>query len=684
DEVLKHIPVTPVANKTYQNKGNLQFEDVGEKWGLNQLTFSNGAAYGDLDNDGDLDLVINNENQPSFIYRNNSAQLKDNHFIGVQLKGDSNNLFAIGSKIKVYAKEKFFYRELIPSRGFQSSVDYKQIIGTGAMEKIDSVIIQWPDLSYSSYYNLKSDSVYSFNKQGAHPPPLEKACLPVGRGEVSPQAKRGISAFFDSVSQSFQKHIEDDYIDFYFERNIPAMLSREGPKAAVADINNDGTDDVYIGGTKDHPGQIYLQEADGEFRKDDQKLFYQFASFEDGACLFFDADGDGDKDLFIAPGGNVEPEFAREMQCRLLINDGKGKFSIGAKAFPATGINSSSAISFDFDNDGDPDLFVGGRSVSRNYGADPRSFIFVNDGKGVFSDLGKTAPSAIDNIGMVTGAAWEDITGDKNKELIIVGEWMAPRIFSYNGKQFMEIKSDLNDMKGWWQSVAVADLDHDGRNDLVLGNIGENFYLNPDKEHPVKLWMNDFDGSGDIDKVLTRRVDGADKPVFLKNDIQDQVPGIKKENLKNHDFALKSIHEIFSTETVNKARIKEFNFSSSVVALNKGNGNFTIKKLPFRGQLSSVNVIKLLDINNDGALDIITGGNRSGFPPQLEKLDASYGDVFINRDNGNFEWQGFNKTNLKIYGEVRDIVELDSKKDRYLLFLRNNDYPKMYRINKLK
>lgn len=685
DEVLKHIPVTPVANKTYRNKGNLAFEDVGDKWGLGQLTFSNGAAYGDLDNDGDLDLVINNENQPSIVYRNNSSELKQQHYIGLQLKGDSNNLFAIGSKIKVYTGGEFFYRELIPSRGFQSSVDYKQIIGTGAARKIDSLIIQWPDLSSTIHYNLQTDSTYSFTKQGAFSPLRKEIVSSFGRRGFSEgdKTERGIS-LFDSVKQTFQKHFEDDYIDFYYERNIPAMLSKEGPKAAVADVNGDGLDDIYIGGTKNHPGQLYIQSANGEFKKNDLQVFYQFVTFEDGATVFFDADGDGDKDLFIGPAGNNDPEFSREMQCRLLLNDGKGNFSIHSKAFPSAGINTSVAVPFDFDGDNDLDLFVGARSLSRNYGEDPTSFIFINDGKGNFRDFTKEKNADIAKIGMVTSAAWENITGDSKKELVIVGEWMSPRIFSYNGQKFVEIKSNLADMKGWWQSIAVADLNNDGKNDLVLGNIGENFYLNPDKEHPVKLWMNDFDGSGNVDKVLTRKIDGADKPVFLKNDIQDQVPGIKKENLKHHDFALKSIGEIFPGELVKNAKVKEFNYSSSVIAINKGNGEFDIQKMPYRAQLSSVNVIKLMDIDGDGKIDVLTGGNRSGFPPQLQKLDASFGDVFLNKGNSKFEWQNFDKTNLKVRGEVRDLVQLNVRNDKYLLFLRNNDYPKMYRINKMK
>lgn len=668
DEVLKHIPVTPVANKTYRNAGNLKFDDVGDKWGLGQPSFSNGAAYGDLDNDGDLDLIINNENQPSFIYKNNTNEINKPGFISVQLKGDSNNLFAIGSKIKIYNKGNFIYRELIPSRGFQSSVDYKQIIGMGKEPAPDSMVIVWPDLSTTVYEKPQPGKHYHIDKS------KEKCRKPI------PAMPLKEYVIFDSVPNIFEKHIEDDYIDFYYERNIPQMLSREGPKAATADVNGDGLTDIYIGGTKDHPGQLYLQDKKGAFVKTNQPVFYQFSAFEDGACIFFDANKDGHPDLFIGSGGNNHPEFSREMQCRLLINDGKGNFQLKADAFPHIGVNAGAVAANDFDNDGDLDLFIGGRSVSQDYGVSPPSFLCVNDGTGKFIDITKTNKE-LERPGMVTGAIWEDITGDSAKELIIVGEWMSPLIYSFEDGKIIPVKTNLNELKGWWQSIAVADLNNDGKKDIIIGNVGENFYLNPTKEQPVKLWINDFDGSGNADKILTRKIDGKDKPVFLKNDIQDQVPGIKKENLKHHDFALKSINELFGDDLVKKAAVKEFNFAPSIIALNKGGGNFEVLKMPYRAQLSSVNAIRCLDINNDGLVDIVTGGNRSGFPPQLQKLDASFGDVFINKGNAHFEWISNKLSNLKVEGEVRDIAEIKTGAVTCLLFLRNNQYPKMFRLN---
>lgn len=672
DEVLKVIPVTLMLNKVYKNKGNLQFSDQGIAWGFTQPSFSNGAAYGDLDNDGDLDLVINNENQPAFLYKNNSRELNKNHYIGLNLKGKGQNTFAIGTKIKIYKGSKLFYRELIPSRGFQSSVDYKQVIGLGQLKDVDSMSVQWPDLSYVRFLHPAIDSVYNINQQQS---PL-----------IENRPKENISftasqPFFDSVKNIFDKHKEDAFVDFYYERNIPEMLSREGPKAACGDVNNDGLTDIYIGGTAGYPGQLYLQNNSGSFEKKEENIFQQFIEFEDEAVLFFDADKDGDLDLFVGPGGNNNPPYSRLMQNRLLKNDGHGIFTLDGEAFPNNGVNVGVAIANDFDHDGDLDLFVGGRSTPRDYGVDPSSFIYLNDGNGHFSDIAKTRNPEIAHIGMVTSAVWADVEGNNDKELIIAGEWMSPRIFSYVGDRFKEIKTNLLSMSGWWQSIAVADLNKDGKADLILGNIGENFYLCPNKENLVKLWLADVDGNGETDKIITRTVEGKDKPVFLKNEMQDQFPFIKKDNLKNQDYAKKSIQELFKPETLSKAIVKEFKYPSSCIAFNNGNGNFSIQKLPDRAQLSCINAIACLDVNNDGLLDIVTGGNRSGFPPQLQKLDASYGDVFINNVKGGFSWVGSAQSGISVEGEVRDIIRLNAGSKSYLLFLRNNDFPRMYSIN---
>ena len=668
DEVLKKIPQTPVVNKAYRNLGDLRFSDEGMNWGFTQKAFSNGAAYGDLNNDGALDLVINNENGPAFIYRNNARETTDHSFLGVFLKGKEKNTFAVGSKIKLYVGDQILSREVVPSRGFQSSVDYKQIIGLGQGNKIDSMLIIWPDRTFTKFDYPPKDTVLVIQQP-------EKAPMYEGFYQVSH------APIFEQVKTDFDQHREDDNIDFYYERNILQMLSREGPKAIVGDVNGDGLADLFIGGTKGFPGQIYLQTGKGDFIKMKQPSFDQYIDFEDGAAVFFDVDGDGDLDLFIGPGGNRDQPFSRQMQNRLFKNDGKGNFTIDAKALPPNGMNISVAIANDFNGDGFPDLFVGGRNTPREYGVTPTSYIYQNDGTGHFTDITQKVNPDIGTIGMVTGAAWADITGDGKKELIITGEWMAPRIFSYNGEKFIEIKSNLNQFFGMWQTVLATDVNGDGKTDLVLGNIGENFYLRPDLANPVKLWINDFNKNGSQDKILTYTVDGKDKPVFLKHDFQDQIPAIKKQNLKHADYALKSMPELFPPEVISNCTVKSWNYCSSIVAINEGNGQFRIEKLPAMVQLSSVNKIHAMDVNKDGIKDLVLGGNLFTFLPQFERLDASFGGVLLNNGKGNFKWVAQQQSGLNVQGMVRDIVEIPDRNKWNILFLLNDDFPVMYRLN---
>jgi hypothetical protein len=669
DQVLKHIPQNPLVNKAYQNQKDLRFIDMAKAWGFKQPSFSNGAAYGDLDNDGDLDLVVNNENEPAFVYRNNSREINKNHFIGLKLQGKDKNTFAIGSKVNIYRGSEIITRELIPSRGFQSSMDYKLIIGLGQSTVIDSMVITWPDLSVSSYLHPAVDTVHVIKQ-------VEKNNL------FHPFIKKSIPHLMDSVKTVFEKHQEDGNIDFYYERNLPKMLSREGPKAACGDVNNDGLEDVYIGGTFGHAGQLYLQKKNGGFEKKPEKAFEQFKDFEDVAVLLFDCDHDGDLDLLVCPGGNNNKPDSREMQLRLYKNDGKGNFEIDVSAFPNTGMNIAVAVAEDFNHDGFPDLFIGGRSDPRNYGVDPSSYLFVNDGKGHFTDIAKTKNPDIAHIGMVTGAAWADVTGDAQKELIITGEWMSPRIFSFHGDHFEEVKTNLTDMLGWWQTVTVADLNGDGKNDLILGNIGENFYLHPDKEHPVKLWLNDFDQNGSSDRVLTSTINGKDMPVFMKHEMEDQLPSLKKKNLKHRDYASKSMQELFSSELINTCVVKQFNYCASVIALNNGNGQFTIQKLPVELQLSSVCAIHCTDVNGDGKPDIILGGNEYGFLPQFERLDAGRGAVLLNNGKAGFRLLDAEESGVDLDGQIRDIQEINGEAGKEILFLRNDMFPVLFQLRK--
>jgi hypothetical protein len=670
DEILNKIPVTPMLHRAFKNQGNLHFLDQGNAWGFTTPSFANGAAYGDLDNDGDLDMIINNENGPAFVYKNNAREINKNHFVGVLLKGTDNNTYAIGSKISLYKGDTIFNRELIPSRGFQSSVDYKQIIGLGDRTQIDSMVILWPNRTSTKIDRPKVDSVYAIQQ-------LTNSSRP-----ALSYNRTASSQTLSLVKSNFDKHIEDNNIDFYYERNLPKLLSKEGPKLATGDVNADGLDDVYIAGTTGTVGQLYIQTSSGVFVKKEEPAFRQFADFEDGAVLFFDADNDGDLDLVIAPGGNNQMPFTRQMQIRLFKNDGKGNFTLDPDGFNnKNGSNLGVVIANDFNHDGFPDLFIGGRNTSREYGIDPTSYLFVNDGKGHFSDIAKSVNPDIANIGMVTSAVWADVSGNTDKELIIAGEWMAPRIFTYSLDRFVEVNSNLSNLFGWWQTIATADLNGDGKLDLVLGNVGENFYLHPNAANPVKLWLNDFDQNGTRDNIMTRTVNGADMPVFLKRDMEDQIPYLKKQNLKHGDFAKKTIQELFSPQLIGSAIKKQFNYCSSIIAINKGNGQFEIQEMPARLQMSSVNTILCTDVNKDGNIDLVVGGNEFGFLPQFGRLDGSFGDILLNTGKGKFERQNSEKSGLELKGQVRSIREIKSKNERYLLFGINEEYPVLYKIN---
>lgn len=667
DQILKEIPRTPLPNKVFHNNKNLKFTDIGMNWGFGKPTFSNGAAYGDLDNDGDLDLVVSNENMPSLVYKNNSRETNKNNYVGITLKGKSPNLFAIGSRVLLYCGDKILTREMIPSRGFQSSIDYKLIFGLGNDLKVDSLMIIWPDRTIKKVNKVEINKVLSFSQDDE-------------KQTIDQLPKQKIETLFVTENAPFEKHKEDAQTDFYYERNIPRMLSKEGPKAAVADVNGDGLEDVFICGAKDHESKLYLQTANG-FVASNQPAIKQFLDFEDVACLFFDADKDGDMDLFVGAGGNFAPQMAREVQHRLYKNDGKGNFSIDASAFPMNTDNTSVVVANDFDNDGDEDLFVGARNVTQQYGSTPLSHVYVNNGAGKFTEMDSTKLGGISRCGMVTGAVCADIAGDKNKELVITGEWMEPQVYAFKNGHFEKLQNNLSNMFGWWQSIAAADVNGDGKTDLILGNIGENGYLSVDSANPVKLWVNDFDQNNIPDKVLSKTVDGKDMPVFLKRDLTDQMPGLKKNNLHHGEYALQSIQDLFPKAQLDASLQKQFNYMSSCIAINNGDGNFTIKKMPVHMQLSAVTALLCTDLDGDGKTDILAGGNLSCFIPQFERLDASFGDVLMNDGKGNFSWIGNKYSGLMQRGDVKDIVAIKGKNKAYYLFLQNNEAPVLYRRN---
>lgn len=661
DSIISRMPSQPLVNKFYRNTGNLKFEEQSKEAGFNKATFSNGAAYGDLDNDGDLDLVVNNVNQPAQLFRNNS----ENTFLGLELNFDKPNKFAIGSKVYVYQGESVFFKELIPSRGFQSSIDYKMVFGLGQNEKVDSVIVVWPNQKYQKFDNIAAKKYSTLTYDAA-------------KSYEGKDINKVIKPIFTSVKHDFQSHEEDDYIDFYYERNIPTELSKEGPCVAKGDFDGDGLEDLYIGGATNQAPVLY-RNTGKKFIPQQVKYFERFKAFEDTDAVFFDADSDGDLDLMVGSGGNNATYNKRAFRDRLYINT-NGKFEINFNALPPVTLNTSKIVPFDFNEDGHLDLFVGMRSLPGEYGASPGSYVYLNNGRGQFLDVTKDIVPELSLAGMVTDAIWTDILPNKGKELILVGEWMSPKILSFDGRKFNIIPSKLDEYSGWWQSIASIDIDKDGNNDLVLGNIGENFSLKASAEEPLFLWINDFDDNGAVEKLITRRKDGKDRTVFVKRDLTDQMPGLKKKNLLHSEFATKGLTDLFDQEIIERSIVKKVNYMSSIVVMNDGNGNFEIKKLNPEAQLSSINALLNYDVNKDGFEDLILGGNNEYLLPQFSSIDACSGKILLNDNGKGFDVIEGLASGLDNAGVVRNIVEIDYQGVPHILFLINDDAPMLYKL----
>ncbi len=664
DEVIKKMPSRPIKNKLFLNKGEFRFNDAGDSTGIKTASFSNGAAYGDLDNDGDLDLVVNNLNQPAFIYKNNSREIKKHHYIGIQLEGESPNRFAIGTKVELYQNGSKQTRELIPNRGFQSSVDLKILFGLGNNPAIDSLKIYWPNLTYRTITNIKADSVYRFSFSKTDIPFIESA-----------PSKQIFSTVLEGVLDVPE---EDNYVDIYQERNIPRLISREGPRAAIADVNGDGKEDVFIGGATSHAAKLYIQTANG-FKKTNEELFQQEREPEDVAAQFFDADQDGDMDLFVGSGGNNRPTLSKPMSHRLYLNDGKGNFSKKDNAFPPAIGNTSVVLVKDIDGDGDQDIFTASCSVPVQYGLLPEVAFYSNDGKGNFAIQENTTAQV--KPGMYTSAVYTDLDGDKKEELVLAGEWTGVDIYSLKSGVFVPMNTSLSNNFGWWRSMASADLDGDGDLDLVLGNNGGNHYLKPDEKRPVKMWVNQYDQSANRQVIFTRTINGKDVPVFLKKELTDQIPSLKKQNLRHDAYAQKSIQELFSPELIKSSQVGIYNFSSSCIAWNEGNGKFTIQVLPFDAQVSSITAIQTTDVNGDGKVDLLLGFNQYDWLPQFSRMDAGYGGVLLNNGSRNFNFLQAEKTGIQIIGETRDIKSLQIMGKPSYLFVQNNSAPVIYQFN---
>ncbi len=667
------IPSHPIPNYAFANKGDLQFTNKAKEWGLDEPSFSNGSAYADLDNDGDLDLVVNNVNMPCFVYRNQSIQQHpENKFLKVSLEGEGKNRFGLGAKVTVYYDGKIAYQEQMPVRGFESTVDSRLNFGLGQVKKIEKVNILWNDGGTQTINDIKpNEHIFVKQKDADYPrryKMLEKPAFSVAASNY------GIDF----------KHQENSFNDFDRDRLTFQMLSTQGPHIAKGDINKDGLEDFYIGGAKDQPGALYVQTANGRFIKTNEALFQKDAASEDTDALFFDADGDGDQDLYVCSGGNEFSPNSTDLINRLYLNDGKGKFTKSPQVLPSYIFESTSCVrAADYDDDGDMDLFVGVRLTPSRYGYPCKGYILNNDGKGHFTDVTEQVSPGMKSLGMVTDAAWFDYDNDKKPDLVVTGEYMPVRIFHNEGKTLKETTAPagLEKTNGWWNRLAIADFNNDGYPDFVAANHGLNSRFKASPQKPVYMYAGDFANNGTVQQIITCYNGDSSYPVLLRHDLVSVLPYLKKKYLKYENYREQTIGDIFTPEQLSQAIRLEANIMESSVFINNKNGTFTRISLPEPAQVSIMYGVNVDDFDGDGNKDILMGGNLFEAKPEVGIYDASYGIMLKGDGKGGFTPLTANQSGINLRGAIRDIISLSGKKNKILLFARNNDSPVILTTN---
>ena len=646
---LKHVNL---ANYLYLNNHDYTFTDASEKAGINELSMSNGAAYADLDNDGDLDLVVNNINKEAFVFINNTVQKDkqiENHFLSLKINGDSLNRHGFGTKVYVYNDGKVQMQEENPVRGYFSTVDQQLLFGLGKYNHVDSLIAIWPDNKKQVIKNITADTFLTVSWQNA--------------GTNSPVPPPASSTLFTDITSSSGLsyiHHENIFNDFAFQRLLPHKYSQLGPFITSGDINKDGATDFFIGGAFNFSGKIFTQQKDQSFIS--KKLVDSIKMEEDMGCVLFDADNDGDLDLLVT-GGDVRYELNSVYnKPRLYINDGKGNFSLQPGAIPdSIRIIAGCVAAADFDGDGYADLFIGGR-VSKEYPISPRSFILHNN-KGVFTDVTAKVCPALRAPGMVTSAVWADFDNDKQTDLIIAGEWMPVRFFKNNHGVLKEVtdSTGLTQNNGMWHSLIATDIDHDGDLDLVAGNIGLNCDYHVTPTEPMQLFAADIDGNGKIDPVLfyyIKNKNGRKEsfPAFSRAQLADQVPVIKKQFLLNKEYGQASFDDIFRGKAKDNLLKLYCDETRSCWFENTGNGKFVKHALPVEAQFAPVNAIICDDIDNDGYKDLLLAGNDYQVDVITGRYDASYGCFLRGRQQKYFTAVPPAKCGFILNGDVKDMA----------------------------
>ncbi len=672
---IEKIPSTILKNYIFKNNGDLTFTNVTDIWGDEVPSLSNGTAYADLDNDGDMDLVINNINDFAFVYRNNSSEKKLNNFVKVRFDGAGLNKGGIGAKVQVMCEGRTLMQEFMPSRGYMSSMNHELIFGIGKATMIDTLRIIWPDLREQVLTSQKANQTITLHNSDAI--------------ITGPELRQPIQPLFVPAGNSILpfKHIENEYNDFRKQILLPQMLSTQGPHIAKGDVNNDGLEDLFFGGASGTPGKLYIQNTNGSFKLNEQSCFENDKASEDIGALFFDADGDKDLDLYVVSGGNEFSKDSPELQDRLYINNGNGRFTKSSGRIPVMLTSGSCVKSGDIDNDGDPDLFIGGRVMPGAYPYSPRSYILENNGKGYFNDVTEKYNKSLMYPGMVTDALWTDFNGDGKSDLILVGEWMKIRFFENSGNSFTEITEQCGpkDTEGWWNTIISDDFDNDGDQDYILGNFGLNSRIKVSPAEPATIYARDFDNNGSVDAVMCYFIQGKSYPFYSKNDLQDQMSFIEKKFPTYESFARASITDIFSPQELSEALVLKASVFASCYLENKGNNKFELSPLPREVQFSPIYAIKSGDLNNDGKKDILLGGNFSGTRIKFGESDAGKGLLLSGNGRGQFSVLNDLRSGFMIRGEIRDIQDVMlSSGESILVFALNNDSARIYRYQSEK
>ncbi|MEO7990688.1 MAG: VCBS repeat-containing protein [Chryseolinea sp.] len=649
-----------LPNFVFQNKGDLTFQDQSPTWGFTKPSYSTGAAYADLDNDGDLDYVTNNTNEVASVFENHSNYQIQNHFLRIKLQGPLGNRDGIGAKVILTTSERTQFLEHSPYRGYQSTVEKEMHFGLGKDTIITSLRIQWPDGTNQELKDVVADRTIEIKYQGETQRP--------------PNRKQSSSPYFSKTSDTGInfKHNETHYADFKIQPLLPHKYSQEGPGIAVGDVNGDDLNDFFISGAYNQSGQLYIQKKNGSFmpRTFSSGIKYE----EDMGTLFFDADLDGDDDLYIVSGGNEFQTGSHYYQDRFYVNDGKGNFTLQAQALPTETASGSCVIASDYDNDGDLDLFVGGRLTPQKYPEPGISYILQNDG-GHFLDVTDKVAPGLKNSGMITGALWTDFNNDNQIDLIVVGEWMPVSVYENKGGRFENVSATkgLQKSSGWWNSIHGADVDNDGDVDYVLGNMGLNTRYKPSPEKPVRAYVTDFNQDGSNDAVLSTFINGVSYPAHPRDDLFQRLPSFKKYYPSYKAYADETMEGFLNRAPNTKPEVLQFEIAESSVLINEGREKWKFAALPIEAQFAPMYGIVSNDYSRDGLIDIIISGNSFAPDVLTGRYDASKGLLLKGNGDGTFKSANVMEAGLMIPGDAKGLVEIFTSKNKMQLLATQND-----------